>query len=820
MEQYEINHINSLRKIVPECMVLLKSDGSFPLRQPGKIALYGNGARRTYKSGRGSADVYVRSYSTVEQGLENAGFEITTKDWLDAYAQQREKANVKFRAWLKEKIAKDGMGMLMENLSIVMPEPEYALPMTGAGETAVYVLARLCGEGVDRQNVPGDFSLTQTEIRDILYLQQHYPKFMLVLNTACIVDLAPVADRVSNILLLSQLGSTIGDSFADVLLGREYPSGKLSATWACAEDYCYLEEFGDRNDTRYKEGIYVGYRYFDTVGVKPVFRFGHGLSYTTFEWTSDAPVLQGSTVSVPVRVKNTGTLPGKEVMQLYVSVPGDKLDQPYQTLAAFEKTKELQPGETDQIVLAFAMENLASTDSENHTRILEAGDYILRIGTDSEHTVAMAIVRLKKTTVTECIHPVGGETDFQDMRVCGFTRQGKLGVPVYHLCADQIPLARHAEPMLDLEALALAQSLPDEELCYLCTGGFVGEGSKSVIGNAALTVVGGAGETTALFLDKGVPNIVFADGPSGLRISRLYGVDEDGAYPIEEPNPLMEIENKTELLPEPVLKALMTKIPSLQKQERHGVIHEQNCTAIPAGTALAQSWNPKAVEDCTAIIAEEMQHFGVHVLLAPALNIQRHPLCGRNFEYMSEDPLLSGKITAGYIRGVQNRAGLAVTLKHFACNNQETNRFRTSSMVNERTLRDLYLKGFEIAVKEAQPHCVMSSYNLLNGIHTSERYDLLETLLRQEWGYRGMVMSDYLGGEKETPYGDNKYRKFHSAESIKAGNDLMMPGGKEHYENILRALRREDADCTLTRQDVEKCAARNIEMAWKLRGRC
>lgn len=820
MEQYEIEHLSKLRKIVPECMVLLKTDGSFPLDKPCKIALYGNGGRRTYKGGRGSADVYVRAYSTVEQGLENAGFEITTKDWLDHYSSEWRKANTHFRSWIKEKIAKDGMPMLMENLSIVMPEPEYSLPLNGEGDTAIYVLARLCGEGVDRQDVPGDFRLSNTEICDILYLQKHYKKFMLVLNTACIVDLSPIADAVQNILLLSQLGSTIGDSFADVLLGKEYPSGKLSATWAGGSDYSYIAEFGKRNDTRYLEGVYVGYRYFDTAKVRPVFCFGHGLSFTQFELQPGEVSIKGSQIVMPVWVKNVGQRPGRDVVQLYVSVPWGKLDQPYQTLAAFEKTGELQPGEETEIILTFAMESLASTDVQREVKLLEQGKYILRVGTNSRDTTVVAVLDLGETVITEHIDSVGGETDFMDYLPENAPCEEYPNVPILKLKPEDIASAEHIVPAVSPKAMALAQSLPDEELCYLCTGGFVGEGSKSIIGNAALTVVGGAGETTDRFLDRGVPNIVFADGPSGLRISRLYGVDEDGAYPIEEENPLMENENKMELLPEAVLKALTAMMPTLQKRERHGVIYEQNCTAIPAGTALAQTWNPAAVEACTQIVAEEMRHFGVHVLLAPSLNIQRHPLCGRNFEYMSEDPLLSGKITAGYVRGIQSRGDLAVTLKHFICNNQEANRFRTNSMVNPRALRDVYARGFEIAIKESHPLCVMSSYNLLNGIHTSERYDLLETLLRKEWGYQGMVMSDYLGGEKEQPIGERKYRKFHSAESIKAGNDLMMPGGKDHYENILRALQGEDTDCHLSRSEVEICAARNIELAWKLRGCC
>lgn len=820
-KNYEKKHLELVRKYAPECMVLLKSDGSFPLGQPGKIALYGNGARRTLKGGRGSADVNVKEYPTIEQGLRNAGFEITTEDWLTAYEQERKYGEGKFRKWLKEKIAKDGFGMLMENLSIVMPEPEYSIPLSGDGETAVYVLARLCGEGVDRQDVPGDFYLTATEIRDILQLEKQYEKFMLVLNTGCVVDLSPVEGQVSNILLLSQTGSTIGDSFADVLLGKAYPSGKLAATWASGEEYCRIGEFGKYNDTRYREGIYVGYRYFDTAGKKVLFPFGYGLGFTTFEINIQNMQCNGSRVEITVSIENTGKREGKEVVELYVSVPEGKLDQPYQVLAAFDKTKELKPGETEELKLCCELSDLASTDSENHVRILEKGTYLFRVGNSSRNTKPVGKVLLLEDTVIEEIHAVGGETDFIDWQPeedekiqadremteeYSFTIDGTAIKPIVH-----------KKPEFKKEALDFVKKLSDEELVYLCTGDFIGEGSKSIIGDAAITVVGAAGETTGRFQKGGVPNLVMADGPSGLRLSQQYGIDEKGAFPIEsEKENLMEIDNKLELLPEEMLKTLLNMFPTVQKEKRIGKVFEQNCTAIPVAAAIAQSFNRKAAEELAGIVAEEMKHFNIQIWLAPALNIQRNPLCGRTFEYYSEDPLVSGKMAAAITRGVQNVPGCCVTIKHFICNNQERNRFRTSSMVNERALRDIYAKGFEIAVKEAQPYALMSSYNLLNGVHTSERYDLLETLLREEWGYEGMVMSDFLPGDKSYPDEQNKYRKFASAESIKAGNDLMMPGGKAHYENIFASLKGEDEECHLTREEVERCAARNVELAWKL----
>lgn len=832
---YEMDHIDRIRTLAPECMVLLKSNGDFPLQKPGKIALYGNGARRTLKGGRGSADVNVKSYTTVEQGLRNAGFTITTDYWMDAYEEEWSKARVGFRSWLKKKIAREGMDRLMENLSIVMPEPDYEIPLTGEGDTAVYVLSRLCGEGGDRQNIPGDFMLSETEIRDIMQLQQQYDKFLLVLNTGCIVDLSPIVDKVQNILLLSQVGMTIGDSLADVILGKAYPSGKLAATWAAEKDYCKIGEFGERNDTRYLEGIYVGYRYFDSMGKTPIFPFGFGLSYTTFDINPMKSEREGTTISILVSVRNTGKCKGKEVIQLYVSVPEGRLDQPLQTLTAFAKTKELEPGEETIITLKCTMDSLASSDIENHVKLLEKGRYVFQIGQSSRDTVISAIVELDQDVVTEQIHSIGGKTDFTDWRPEMEVReQAKRSLQVnaiqnskerneyevWKLSQSEFTQAAYIAPAIDKEALAIAESLSNEELVYLCTGDFIGEGSKNIIGDSALSLVGAAGETTGRFKNLGISNLIMADGPSGIRITREYGVDEKGTFPIESKEiNLMEIENKLELLPEPMLKALTAMLPVGESEKREGEIHQQNCSAIPIATAVAQSWNLDVAEECAQIVAEEMMHFGIQIWLAPALNIQRNPLCGRTFEYYSEDPFMSGKMAAAITKGIQKNTGCCVTIKHFICNNQETNRFRTSSMVNERTLRDIYARGFEIVVKESQPYAFMSSYNLLNGVHTSERYDLLETLLREEWGYQGMVMSDYMTGDKSQSDAINKYRKFASAESIKAGNDLMMPGGKAHYENILAALHGEDPQCVLSRKEVEKCAARNIMLAWRLSGR-
>ena len=808
MENDEREHIRKVRALSPECMVLLKSDGSFPLESPGEIALYGNGARKTIKGGTGSGDVNVRHYPSVEEGLENAGFTITSKGWLDAYDAILEEASKAFKAKIKAKIAAEGLSAIMLGIGAIMPEPEYELPLDGEGDTAIYVLARNSGEGSDRSPEKGNLELADTEIRDILCLQKRYKRFLLVLNVGGVVDLSPVVEQVSNILLLSQLGSAMGDAFADVLLGRAYPSGKLASTWAKWEDYCHEGDFGNANDTRYREGIYVGYRYFDSVDKQPMFPFGYGLGYTSFEISPKAATAEGSTITVTAEVKNTGKFPGKEVVQLYVSIPEGKLDQPYQVLAAFAKTDELKPGGSEKLTLSFRMEDLASFDEESCHAILEKGSYVLHIGNSSRDTEVCAVVELDDDALVQRLHDVGGKPDFTDWKP---ENKKKIVIPehtpVLKLCASEIHEIIPVPPVIDPEALKLAKTMSDSDLALLCTGAFNGSaGSNSVIGNAGITVAGSAGETTGVFAREGVPALIMADGPAGVRLSPQYGKDEKGVYTLDNGS----LAAMAEILPEQLIAYLGLG----KKPERNGTIYEQYCTAIPIGTALAQSWNPDVCEVCGDIAAEEMERFSVHIWLAPAMNIHRLPLCGRNFEYYSEDPLISGKMAAGITNGVQKHPGRGVSIKHFCCNNQETNRMHSNSQVSQRALRDIYLKGFRIAIDESDPATVMSSYNLLNGEHTSQRFDLLETLLREEWGYKGIVMSDWVSGNINQP--DDKYPGAVASGAVKAGNDIMMPGTEGHHKDIMNALNNENAGYPIARSDLEKCAARMIALAWRL----
>ncbi len=807
MEKYEIAHREFVRSISPECMVLLKSDGSFPLTEPGKIALYGNGARKTVKGGTGSGDVNVRSFVNVEEGLKNAGFTITSNTWLDGYDKVWGEANALFQGELRDMMAREGLGGLLKCIGAIMPEPEYELPFDGEGDTAVYILSRNSGEGADRSVKKGDFLLTDAEIRDILLLEEKYERFMLALNVGGVVDLSPVAERVSNILVLSQLGISIGDAFADVLLGRSYPSGKLTTTWSTWDDYCHVGDFAELDDTNYREGIYVGYRYFDTVGKKPIFPFGHGLSYTKFEINNVKASLSGSAVNISANVKNVGSHPGKEVVQIYVSSPEGRLDQPYKTLASFAKTKDLTPGGEEVIDLSFDMRSLSSFDEENLCDILEGGKYVLHIGTSSADTKAFSVVELDNDTIIQRLHDVGGKPDFKDyIPECKQRLTNIDNLPILKLFSENIEEMIPITPKIDEAALDLARSLPDNDLALLCTGAYNGgAGSNSVIGNAGITVAGAAGETTGIFRDIGIPALIMADGPAGIRISPQYGVDEDGIYAIGNAiSPEL-----LEIIPPQILEFLGLKQGS---KERHGVIHDQYCTAIPIGTAMAQSFNESLCEATGDMVAREMERFGVNIWLAPAMNIHRLPLCGRNFEYYSEDPLLSGKIAAAITRGVEKHPSCGVSIKHFCVNNQETNRMNNSSNVSQRALRDIYLKGFRIVVDEASPSTIMSSYNLLNGEHISERYDLLETLLREEWGYSGIVMSDWVTGNHKKP--TDKYDGAYAAPSIKAGNDLMMPGTPMHHENLLGAINAPEAKHPITRENLERCAARMIKLAW------
>ena len=781
LKQYEKEHLKKLRRLLPECTVLLKSNGDFPLDQAGKLALYGSGARHTVKGGTGSGEVNSRYFVNAERGLTRAGFIVTTQEWMDAYDRIRVDAKKQFIKDIKARAKQKHTNSIVEGMGAVMPEPEYTLPLNGEGDVAVYILSRISGEGNDRSYTPGDILLTKTEQRDILALHKKYDKFLLVINAGGPVDLTPVLE-VDNILVLSQLGVDTGMALANLIMGKAYPSGKLTTTWASEKNYPMIGEFGDMEDTHYREGIYVGYRYFDTVSAKPLFPFGFGLSYTDFEVSASKVTTEGERISVSASVKNVGKRPGKETLQLYVSVPQGKLDQPFQTLAAFAKTGELASGETGEVNLCFNLSDLASFDTENASYVLEKGGYVLRLGTNSAETVVCGIVELEADVTVRKVRHIGGIPDFTDWKPEN-RREEVLpdNIPVFAVSAADIPtetVTYDAPQEIDPKI----KDLSDEELAYMNVGAFdPRQGALSIIGNAGKNVAGAAGETTSRLKGKGINPLIMADGPAGLRLSRHYVKDDKGVHAVGETMP----ETMLDFMPAPV--AVLSKLMGYKPKKGAEILH-QYTTAIPIGTAIAQSWNRELAYICGDIVGDEMERFGVHLWLAPALNIHRDIRCGRNFEYFSEDPLLSGIFAAEITKGVQKHPGCGTTIKHFAANNQETNRYASNSIVSERVLREIYLRGFGICIREAEPRAVMTSYNLLNGVHTSERRDLTVDYLRSECGYQGIVMTDWLVG-RDFLSRNPKYPAPTASGIAGAGGDLVMPGGNGDYKDILAALK-------------------------------
>lgn len=794
LTKHEETHNALLRKAAAECPVLLKKDGSFPLAAPCRIALYGNGARHTLKGGTGSGGVNSRFYITAEEGLERAAFTVTTKKWLDAYDAVKAGWHADFIEGIKRRAAEEGVSPFVVGFGAIERERDYELPMDAEGDAAVYVLARVSGEGNDRSPVPGDVLLTKTEVRDILTAAERYPKFMLVLNVGGVVDLSPVADKVPNILILSQLGVVTGDVLADLLLGKAVPSGKLTTTWAAPSGYCDLIDFGDRDETRYREGIYVGYRWFDTVKKAPLYPFGYGLSYTGFSISFGGISHDGDKITVTARVRNTGTYAGKEVVQLYVSAPQGRLGKPYQALAAFQKTKLLAPGEETSAALTFSLSDLASYDEAAAEYVLEKGSYALRLGASSRDTQLCAGVVLDEDAVVKKVKNCLGSTDFEDVRY-PLEDASVEGLPVVRLTRSDLPCKetdyRRSDPVHPL-----AKTLPDEALCYLCVGAYDPKVQSGVIGSSAVHVCGAAGETTnhlAQYL--GDRHVVMADGPAGLRISRQYIVTENGLAPV-----IKELPDGIGEFASPEILAYVKKAYEAASQHE---IHEQFTTAIPIATAIAQSWNVGLAELCGDIVGAEMEIFHIHLWLAPAMNIHRSILCGRNFEYYSEDPLLSGAMAAGVTRGVQKHPRCGTTVKHFAANNQETNRYNSNSIVSERALREIYLRGFEYCIRESDPAALMTSYNLINGTHTSESRGLVTDILRSEWGYAHFVMTDWIG----TGYvydRRSKYPPVYTSDIVKAGNDITMAGGQGDYDDLLNAVR----SGKVTREELLVCASR------------
>ena len=781
-----------------EAMVLLKNDGALPFTTK-KIAVYGPGASMTIKGGTGSGEVNERYTVTILEGLCDREFEITTMQWINDYEQNYKDAEAAYKIEKKKRVnpLKFGsiMNMLFDNFRApcgrMITEKDVADSDT---DSCIYVLSRQAGEGGDRKAEKGDLYLTDEEEAAIRFCAKHYEKFLLVINSGSSMDMgfAEQIPGINAILYLCQLGTEGGHAFADVISGAVSPSGKLSDTWAktysdipFATDYSYLNN--DLENEFYKEGIYVGYRYFDTFGVMPSYPFGFGLSYADFVIHSSGVDLNGSTVTVKADVSNISKIySGREVVQLYVSAPTGKLHKEYQSLAAFSKTPVIGPGLRCMTELTFDLKAIASYREEDACYVLEAGEYILRLGNSSRNTTVVGILLLEQERIVSkhCnICPV--QIPFEELKAPERNPENhNEGIPYIVLDLNSIDMTSYIydEPAEEVNAdvQKLLNSLSVKDMVDIVVGnGMFG-------GETRFNLPGSVGNTTSKFWDRGLANVALCDGPAGLRIQKRSTVDAKGKV-----KPVDMALSIFEAFPD-FVKKFMVGDPN-----KDPVLY-QYTTAFPVANALAQTWNTDLMYRVGNAIYREMKEYGCTFWLAPAVNLHRNPLCGRNFEYFSEDPFLTGTMAAAIIKGVQQEPGYYVTVKHFACNNQEDNRNKVSSNLSERALRETFLRGFEIAVRQGGAKGIMTSYNKINGVYAPNNQDICTKVLRCEWGFDGVVMTDWFSTNKGLA---------NNAICMKAGNDLIMPGGGSFKKEILAGVK----SGLISEKDVRVCCSRVIK---------
>ena len=781
-----LGHIGLSKEAAKEGMVLLKNRGDIlPLKKGTRVALFGKAAFDYVKGGGGSGDVTVAYIRNLYEGLKMQKDVVSIFEPLCDY----------YRKDVERQYAQGSVpGMTIE------PEvPQELLNEAKAyADTAVISICRFSGEGWDRKSIidtdnknmgegeldmavrsskifaNGDFCLSAEEAAMVETVKKNFSKVVVVMNVGGMVDTSWFVreDAIGAVLMAWQGGMEGGLAAAELLAGKGNPSGKLSDTFAqTLEDYPSTGDFHESRDyVNYTEDIYVGYRYFETVpgaDQKVNYPFGFGLSYTTFQTDVLSAEEKDGQVRIQVQITNTGSRDGKEVVQVYFEAPQGRLGKPKRQLIAFAKTRSLRPGESQRLYLSFEIRDMASYDDTGKVQkaayVLEKGDYFFHVGTSVRDTVRLDYVyQVKEDTVTEQLESrltpselprrmlSDGSYEEVPQREGNDPNANELErmpedmmegyVPAvrprdrYQLWREPYKKGAHifkevAEGKLTPEEF-LAQ-LTDEETAQLL-GGQPNTGVANTFGYGNLP-------------EYGVPSVMTADGPAGLRIAPECGV---------------------------------------------------TTTCWPCSTLLACSWNPEIVEAVGLAGGAEVKENNIAVWLTPAVNIHRSPLCGRNFEYYSEDPYLAGKLASAMVRGIQaNHIG--ATVKHFALNNKETNRKNSDSRVSERAAREIYLKAFEIIVREAKPWSIMTSYNIINGHRASENADLLEGILRGEWGFDGCITTDWWTcGEH--------YKE------VKAGNDIKMGCG--YPERLLEAL---EKGC-LTREEMDACALRVLKLILKI----
>ncbi|MDE6748909.1 MAG: glycoside hydrolase family 3 C-terminal domain-containing protein [Lachnospiraceae bacterium] len=766
--EHEMKNRHLSRQIATEGIVLLKNDGTLPLNEScTKIALYGNGGRRTIYGGTGSGEVNSREQVSIEQGLLNAGVQITTNDWLNRYESQ----------WIEGKQAyiKEGKAKLKKISTVILAElisSEYEYPfgdeisendiIKSDTDTCIYVISRQSGEGKDRTLTEGSYYLSQIELTNIKKCAAAYQKCIVIINTGAPISIGELhgMEGVHAIVYMSQLGMESGNALADILFGHETPSGHLAATWVKSyDDIPSGREFGanvsNTNNISYSEGIYVGYRYYHTHHIKTQYPFGFGLSYTNFTTHFEKVFQNEKEIRCIVTIINSGSkYSGKEVVGIYAEGPATETDRPKKQLIAIGKTEKLMPLENQQLEIQIPIERFSIFSESRGKTIIEAGVYKLFAGTNVDTCEFITSVNIEKEII----------------------------------CYDHTksaPVKSSEETTIPKEIQKLLENMHAKDLIELCVGnGLFLDGKGNV-------VPGSAGSTSTKFLNRGVPNAVMCDGPAGIRLSRRSTINKNGKIkPLDYPLSLYE------LLPDFISRLIIGNPDK-------GTIIYQFVTGFPVATAVAQTWNTALAHEMGEAVGKEMQEYGIDCWLAPALNIIRNPLCGRNYEYYSEDPVLSAYMASAVTKGVQKIPGRYVTLKHFACNNQETNRYYMSSNLSERTLREIYLKGFEIAVKEAHPKAIMTAYNKINGTYAAENRELLENILRREWSFDGLIMTDWLSVGKD---------RADEAASISAGIDLIMPGSRKNKKKLFREYK----NGAVKIESLRRAAANVLRMVQKL----
>ena len=781
----EIVHCNLARKICAEGIVLLENNGILPLKT-NTVALYGAGARHTAFGGTGSGENNPRHNVNVEEGLNNAGISVTTGKWLSEYDEFFAKELLSYKKRLKKGMRKVPLG---EHMDYAADNPFY-LPagrvLTDSdktdADTAIYVLTRQAGEGADRKDIPGDYYATEDEIMLMLSIAERYKETILVLNVGAVIDLSFLdAIRFSAVILLMQGGMETGNAFADILTGKVNPSGRLADTWAYKyEDYPCADTFSERSPDKfqedYREGIFVGYRWFDKKAVRPRYRFGYGLSYTSFKTVYSSCQNSNTEIYVTAEVTNTGNTAGKEVVMCYLSCPENILVREAKSLAGFKKTSDLGPGESQKITIDFDLTDFAGFDNGRHQFILEHGEYIVYLN-DTPAT----LIDLDADAVTEKTEPLSLSDRNIDF-ILHDKNQRKIpdGLDRVEIKASDIGCLTHEYKVPGFERSAeidkIISKLSYKDMSRLLTG-------RTYFGPFRHRVFGAVGYTTSKLFHKGIDAMPMADGPQGLNLTRVSKKPWHNIYAIPT-------------LPESIRR----KNSAISENSGAKELYYQFCTSWPSETLVAQTWDVECARQLGAATALEMHEYGVVFWLAPAVNIHRNPLCGRNYEYYSEDPYLTGMMAKYTIQGVHEKEGCFPTLKHYAANNLETKRNVSSSNLDERTLREIYLKAFRIATSHEHLEAVMCSYNKINGIYSALNYDLQTKILRNEWGFKGIVMTDWVA---------TGHHESLDELCCKAGTDLIMPGFPHIPSKIMKAYKKG----LISGDDIERSARRIIKFA-------